>query len=135
MLVGNLLCRGKTLGVVGFGDIGQAAARIARAFGMRIAALRRRAELSTQEQADGLQVRPPVLHAASLLSHVPPSCSAALRRGGAACAEAAGVRPVLHSTSLLSPCPCMCSCSPAGNGMCLICRCQAPGQSCSAMLQ
>ena len=50
--------RGKTLGVVGFGDIGQAAARIARAFGMRIIALRRRAQLSEQEEAEGLQVCP-----------------------------------------------------------------------------
>ena len=53
---GTHLCRGKTLGVVGFGDIGKAAARIARAFGMRIVALRRRAKLSAQEQEDGLQV-------------------------------------------------------------------------------
>ncbi len=33
--------RGRTMGVVGFGDIGQAAARLGRAFGMRVLALRR----------------------------------------------------------------------------------------------
>ena len=33
--------RGRTLGVVGFGDIGQAAARLAKAYGMRVVALRR----------------------------------------------------------------------------------------------
>jgi phosphoglycerate dehydrogenase-like enzyme len=36
--------RGRTLGVVGFGDIGRAAARLARAYGMRVAALRRSAQ-------------------------------------------------------------------------------------------
>lgn len=50
--------RGKTLGVVGYGDIGQSAARIARAFKMNIIALRRRDELSEQEQAEGLKVSP-----------------------------------------------------------------------------
>lgn len=35
--------RGRTLGVVGFGDIGQATARLARAYGMRVIATRRRA--------------------------------------------------------------------------------------------
>lgn len=34
--------RGKTLAVLGYGDIGQAAAQLARAFGMRVVALRRR---------------------------------------------------------------------------------------------
>mmetsp|Transcript_41935 Transcript_41935/g.133838 ORF Transcript_41935/g.133838 Transcript_41935/m.133838 type:complete len:293 (-) Transcript_41935:408-1286(-) len=34
--------RGTTMGVVGYGDIGQAAARLGRAFGMKVAALRRR---------------------------------------------------------------------------------------------
>ncbi|CAL8467553.1 g7091 [Coccomyxa elongata] len=51
--------RGKTLGVVGYGDIGQSAARIARAFKMNIIALRRRDELSEQEQAEGLKVYKP----------------------------------------------------------------------------
>jgi phosphoglycerate dehydrogenase-like enzyme len=35
--------RGRTLGVVGFGDIGQATARLAQAYGMRVIATRRRA--------------------------------------------------------------------------------------------
>ncbi len=35
--------RGRTLGVVGFGDIGRAAARLAKAYGMRVLALRRSA--------------------------------------------------------------------------------------------
>lgn len=46
--------RGKTLGVVGYGDIGQATARLARAFKMRVVALRRRAELSAEERAEGV---------------------------------------------------------------------------------
>jgi len=37
--------QGKTLGIVGYGAIGSTAAGLARPFGMRIAALRRRAEL------------------------------------------------------------------------------------------
>ena len=48
--------RGKTLGVVGYGDIGQACARIARAFKMNIVALRRRVQLSEQETKEGLVV-------------------------------------------------------------------------------
>jgi lactate dehydrogenase-like 2-hydroxyacid dehydrogenase len=44
------------LGVVGYGDIGQAAARIARAFKMNIVALRRRAKLSQQEKDENLRV-------------------------------------------------------------------------------
>jgi lactate dehydrogenase-like 2-hydroxyacid dehydrogenase len=42
--------------VVGYGDIGQSAARIARAFKMNILALRRRTELSQEEQENGLKV-------------------------------------------------------------------------------
>jgi phosphoglycerate dehydrogenase-like enzyme len=42
---------GQTLGIVGFGEIGSAAAQRAKYFGMKIAALRRRPELST---GDGL---------------------------------------------------------------------------------
>ncbi len=37
---------GKTLGIVGYGEIGQATAALAKAFGMRILALRRRPEFS-----------------------------------------------------------------------------------------
>ncbi|EIE24549.1 hypothetical protein COCSUDRAFT_32746 [Coccomyxa subellipsoidea C-169] len=51
--------RGKTLGVVGYGDIGQAAARIARAFKMNIIALRRGDQLSEQERDEGLKVYKP----------------------------------------------------------------------------
>lgn len=50
--------RQKTMGVVGYGDIGQAAARIARAFGMRIVAMRRSEQLSDQEKREGLTVSP-----------------------------------------------------------------------------
>jgi len=38
--------RGATLGVVGYGDIGQAASRLAKAFGMKVIALRRNPTLS-----------------------------------------------------------------------------------------
>ncbi len=37
---------GKTLGIVGYGDIGRVAARLAKALGMRVIALRRRPEMS-----------------------------------------------------------------------------------------
>ncbi|CAM9416558.1 unnamed protein product [Discosporangium mesarthrocarpum] len=40
---------GKTLGVLGYGDIGQASARLAKAFGMRVLAQRRRPELSLED--------------------------------------------------------------------------------------
>jgi phosphoglycerate dehydrogenase-like enzyme len=39
------MLRGRTLGIVGFGEIGRATAALAKAFGMRILALRRRPEL------------------------------------------------------------------------------------------
>ncbi len=42
---------GRTLGILGYGGIGQATARLAKAFGMRIVALRRRPRLSG---ADGI---------------------------------------------------------------------------------
>lgn len=38
--------RGQTLGIVGYGDIGQACAKLAKAFGMKVVALRRRPNLS-----------------------------------------------------------------------------------------
>jgi phosphoglycerate dehydrogenase-like enzyme len=40
---------GRTLGIIGYGEIGQAAAERARAFGMKILALRRRPELSRKD--------------------------------------------------------------------------------------
>ncbi len=42
----SAMLKGKTLGIVGYGSIGSAAAERARPFGMKIAALRRRPELS-----------------------------------------------------------------------------------------
>jgi phosphoglycerate dehydrogenase-like enzyme len=41
---------GKTLGIIGYGSIGRAAAERARGFGMKIAALRRRPELSAGDK-------------------------------------------------------------------------------------
>ncbi|HEY7335731.1 MAG TPA: D-2-hydroxyacid dehydrogenase [Bryobacteraceae bacterium] len=46
-LVHGTSLNGRTLGIVGFGAIGSAAAERAKVFGMKIAALRRRPELST----------------------------------------------------------------------------------------
>jgi phosphoglycerate dehydrogenase-like enzyme len=43
-MVGEL--HGQTMGIAGYGDIGRACARLARAFGMRVVAQRRRPELS-----------------------------------------------------------------------------------------
>ena len=40
--------RGQVLGIVGYGDIGRESARLARAFGMKVVAVRRRAALSNQ---------------------------------------------------------------------------------------
>jgi phosphoglycerate dehydrogenase-like enzyme len=42
--------RGKTMGIVGYGNIGQACARLAKAFGMKIIALRRNPEESSEDQ-------------------------------------------------------------------------------------
>jgi phosphoglycerate dehydrogenase-like enzyme len=41
--------RGQVLGIVGYGDIGRESARLARAFGMKVVAVRRRAVLSNQD--------------------------------------------------------------------------------------
>ena len=49
-------CRGRVLGVVGYGDIGQEAANLARAFKMKIIALRRRKELSQHDKDLDLKV-------------------------------------------------------------------------------
>lgn len=44
------------MGVIGYGGIGQECARLGRASGMKILALRRRTDLSEQEQQEGLKV-------------------------------------------------------------------------------
>ena len=41
---------GKTMGIVGYGDIGRASARLAKALGMRVLALRRRPEQSRDDE-------------------------------------------------------------------------------------
>lgn len=46
--------RGKTMGIIGYGDIGQACGRLAKAFKMRVVALRRRTQLSAAEAAEGV---------------------------------------------------------------------------------
>ena len=46
--------RGKVMGIVGYGAIGQATAQLARAYRMKVFALRRRTTLSAEEQAEGL---------------------------------------------------------------------------------
>lgn len=43
------LIRGQVLGIVGYGDIGRESARLARAFGMKVVAVRRRTALSNQD--------------------------------------------------------------------------------------
>ena len=42
--------------MIGYGDIGQSCARMARVFGMHIVALRRRTDLSESERESGLKV-------------------------------------------------------------------------------
>jgi len=44
--------RGATLGVIGFGDIGQSAAKLAKAYGMKVVALRRRRKSNTDDDDD-----------------------------------------------------------------------------------
>lgn len=51
--------RGKTLGIVGFGGIGQETAHIARAFKMKIIALRRQTQLSEENSQPHLKVYSP----------------------------------------------------------------------------
>src|SRR5580692_10683443 len=53
---------GKTLGIVGYGSLGQAAAERARVFGMKIAALRRRPELSAGDRRVDFSFAPPELN-------------------------------------------------------------------------
>ncbi len=43
------MLEGSTLGIVGYGEIGRSTAKLARAFGMRVLAMRRRASLSTDD--------------------------------------------------------------------------------------
>jgi phosphoglycerate dehydrogenase-like enzyme len=52
------MLRGQVLGIVGYGDIGRESASLARAFGMKIVAVRRRASLSHQDP-DLAQTYPP----------------------------------------------------------------------------
>ena len=59
--------RNKTMGVVGYGDIGQAAARIACAFGMKIIALRRNPQLSEREMLEQLTVSSALACSASVV--------------------------------------------------------------------
>jgi phosphoglycerate dehydrogenase-like enzyme len=63
------MVEGATLGIVGYGDIGRAAARLARAAGMRIVAQRRRPELSRDDPVPAaVHARvEPVLEAADYL--------------------------------------------------------------------
>lgn len=49
--------RGKTFGVIGYGDIGQACGRLAKAHRMDVVALRRRTELSEEEKKEGVVSR------------------------------------------------------------------------------
>ncbi|KAK9816443.1 hypothetical protein WJX72_000288 [[Myrmecia] bisecta] len=51
--------RGKTMGVVGYGDIGQTCAALGRAFQMNLIAVRRRTELTQKEHEQHLKVYPP----------------------------------------------------------------------------
>lgn len=44
------------MGIVGYGDIGQACARLAKAFKMNVVALRRNTQLTAAEQAEGVVV-------------------------------------------------------------------------------
>ena len=46
--VGEL--RGKTMGIIGYGDIGRACAVLAKAYGMEVYGLRRNPELSAQDE-------------------------------------------------------------------------------------
>lgn len=62
------------MGVVGYGDIGQAAARIARAFGMKIIALRRNPQLSEQEMQEHLTVSSALACSASICPFTPRQC-------------------------------------------------------------
>jgi phosphoglycerate dehydrogenase-like enzyme len=49
MIVGSTELRGKTMGIVGYGDIGRSCAKLATVYGMRVVALRRRPYLSKRD--------------------------------------------------------------------------------------
>ena len=51
--------QGKTLGIVGYGGIGSTAAELARPFGMRIAALRRRPGVCSKRMRWSMRVSRP----------------------------------------------------------------------------
>ncbi|HEV8254137.1 MAG TPA: D-2-hydroxyacid dehydrogenase [Vicinamibacteria bacterium] len=55
------MVRGRTLGIVGYGDIGRETARVARAVGMRVVALRRQPSAAGDDLADEI-VGPERLH-------------------------------------------------------------------------
>jgi phosphoglycerate dehydrogenase-like enzyme len=50
--------RGKTLGLVGCGNIGRRVAQLGHAYGMRVVAMRSHPELSQPDVDNGLLVRP-----------------------------------------------------------------------------
>lgn len=54
--------RGRTMGIIGFGVIGQAITDLAVAFGMKVVALRRRPELSSADSRLAAVYSPPRLH-------------------------------------------------------------------------
>lgn len=56
LLVTHSCCNACLQGIVGYGDIGQACARLAKAFKMKVVALRRNTQLSAAEAAEGVVV-------------------------------------------------------------------------------
>ena len=88
------------MGIVGFGSIGQACARLGRAYGMSIAALRRRTELSAEEEQSGLKVWHIVCisYAACLLDY-------------AKVASLSGCQDKIQACQLKSTESCLCRCT------------------------
>jgi phosphoglycerate dehydrogenase-like enzyme len=87
------MVEGATLGVIGYGDIGRAAAALARAVGMRVVAQRRRPELSRDDGIpSALHARiEPVLEAADYLLLATPLTPSSRRMIGPA--ELARLKP------------------------------------------
>ncbi len=56
------MLEGRTVGIVGYGDIGRAAARLARPFGMHVLAFRRKPELSREDPLVKKAYGPGALH-------------------------------------------------------------------------